>query len=63
MPEEIHEDIHHHSDGASMGLVLGIVVLVLALVLIFYFLLPLTRGTGTQFNIPGRIDVNLHQIR
>lgn len=60
---EIHEhEIHHEHEGSSMGFLMGIVLLIVILFLLFYYLLPALRG-GTQFNIPGRIDINLHQTK
>lgn len=60
---DVHEhDAHSHGDN-SMTFVLGIILLVVAFFLLVYYLLPGIRGGGTQFNVPGRVDVNLNQPR
>ncbi len=60
---DIHEhDIHHEHSGNYMGFLLGILLLVIVLFMFAYYFLPLIRS-GTQINIPGRIDVNLHQTK
>ncbi len=61
--EVIHEHDIHHDEGSSLGFVMGIFLLIVALFLFVYYLLPTIRGGGTQFSIPGRIDINLHQTR
>ena len=59
---EIHEhDIHHEDHGNFMGLFMGIILLLLVIFLFFYLLLLFRNRT--QFNIPGRIDINLHQAK
>lgn len=57
---DIHEhDIHHDHEGNSMGFLMGVILLIVALFLFVYYLIPVMRGN--QINIPGKIDVNVHQ--
>lgn len=60
---EIHEHEIHHEHNSNMGFLMGIVLLIIALFIIAFYLLPFLRGAGTQINIPGKIDINLHQTR
>ncbi|HZQ29577.1 MAG TPA: hypothetical protein VFA93_00675 [Patescibacteria group bacterium] len=61
--EVIHEHHVHEDGGNSFGFIMGIFLLIVVLFLFVYYLLPVLRGTGTQINIPGRIDVNLRQTK
>lgn len=56
-------DIRHKHQGDSMGFVMGIILLVVTLFLFLYYLLPAVRGSSMQLQIPGRIDVNVHQLK
>ena len=60
---EVDHEIHHEHEGNSMGFMMGILLLIVVLFLFVYYLFPAIRGSGTQFNIPGKIDVNIHQTK
>jgi hypothetical protein len=54
---------HSHESDSGMGFVIGVILLVVFALLLIFYGLPLLRGNTTQpqFNIPGRVDVNLNQ--
>lgn len=61
--EVIHE--HDHTSGDSgMGFFLGLIVLIIFLAIFVTYILPLLRNAGTPaVNVPGNVNVNLHQTK
>lgn len=59
-----HEDVHHdHGSSEGSNSMWGLIILLIVLVLFFVYGLPALRSmnTGPQINVPGQIDVNIHQ--
>jgi len=61
--EPTHEHVYHENTNNNSGLIIAIVLLLVLAFLIFYYGLPMLRnaGTGSQINVPGKIDVNVNQ--
>ena len=52
------------SSDSSSGLLMGIVFLAIIVFVVLFFGGPIVRnfrGTGTQVNVPDKIDVNVNQ--
>lgn len=53
------------SDSSGMGMIIGVIVLLAIVFLIFFYGMPLLRGTSTQQNnapsvqVPDQVDVNV----
>ena len=66
MAEVIHHDIDHvqSNTGNGTGFLVGVILLVIVLFLLFYYGLPALRNASQsaapQVNVPGKIDVNVH---
>ena len=58
------------SEGNSgMGFLMGIILLIVFFVFLLYFGIPMIRnsfsgvGSGTQINVPDKVDVNVKQAK
>lgn len=52
------------SSGNGMGFLLGVILLIVFVFLLIYYGLPAIRNSfssGTQINIPDKVDVNVQQ--
>ena len=49
--------------GSSAGLIIGIIIAVILLFVLFAYGIPAMRhsGSGTNVNVPGKIDVNVNK--
>ena len=60
--EHIHEG--SGSSDSGMGFLMGMILLMIFLFLMFYYGLPILRNsmsnTAPQINVPGKVDVNVH---
>ena len=47
----------------GMGFVAGVILLIVFAFLLFYYGLPMLRQStaSPQINVPGKVDVNVHQ--
>lgn len=65
MADVVHEHTTDSSNNSGMGFFMGMVLIVVVLLLIFYFGLPYLRNaasnSGSQINVPDKIDVNISQ--
>jgi len=52
------------NSGNALGLMLGVIFILVIAVLFFMYVVPTFRQSGggaPQVNVPGKIDVNVHQ--
>lgn len=53
------------SGGNGMGFLLGVILLILVGFFVIYYGVPVLRGSfgnsAPQINVPGKVDVNVHQ--
>ena len=57
---------NNSSDNNGMGFLIGAIVLIVVVFLFFVYVLPAIQNIklGTpQINVPGKIDVNVHQTK
>lgn len=54
-----------NDSGGGTGMIVGLIVLIVLAYLFFVYGLPAFRQTqsGTQINVPSKIDVNLNQTK
>lgn len=55
--------------NSGMGFLMGVILLIAFFLFLFYFGIPMVRnsfsgaGTGTQINVPDKVDVNVKQAK